>query len=148
MGSLEVLTGVLAGTGAAAGGWMMGAGGAGVFAEAYAGAGTVAGAAATIDGVQRIAAGLAELWNNTFMSQGDRNSGIYINGKPAPSDYHRNIKEKILKQVREVDPKFMKEVGSNPNVDIRDGKMILVGQGPFKGKTYPLPNDFTIESFF
>lgn len=31
---------------------------------------------------------------------------------------------------------FSKKVGTNPNINVKKGNIILEGQGPFKGKTF------------
>lgn len=99
----------------------------------------------------------ADIWrNNTYETWDDWNEGVTspyiacgmkrVGGKPLPKNFHggKGIKETILKQAGHPDylretgkGHYSKVVGDNPDVDIKNGKIILKGTlSGFKGKTY------------
>lgn len=52
--------------------------------------------------------------------------------------FHKQIKKIILKN----SGNYRKVVGNNPNIVIKNGKIILEGQGPYKGKSFETGLDF------
>jgi hypothetical protein len=61
------------------------------------------------------------------------NKFIYIGGfKLLKDTFHKTIKGDILKNAGD----YSKKVGTNPNINVRKGNIILEGQGTFKGKTF------------
>jgi len=60
----------------------------------------------------------------------------------ASEKFHRIIKPQILKKAGD----YCKVVGNNPNIEVVGGKIWLVGQGPFKGKT--LKTLLDVKDFF
>ncbi|NCI45793.1 RHS repeat domain-containing protein [Sediminibacterium soli] len=49
--------------------------------------------------------------------------------------FHRTLKPDILQDAAKVLGKFEKTVGKNPNINVKDGFIVLEGTGPFKGKS-------------
>ena len=63
-----------------------------------------------------------------------RERTMYVGNRRVNQDkFHREIKPEILSSA---DSKYKGIVGTNPDVSIRNGKIILIGQGEHKGKTF------------
>jgi hypothetical protein len=50
-------------------------------------------------------------------------------------EYHATIKDRILTAVGATN--YSKKVGTNPNITVVKKKIVLAGQGDFKGKSFP-----------
>ena len=68
-------------------------------------------------------------------AKGRSGKDIYIGGKKVNQDvFHREIKPEILGKANP--SKYSQTVGRNPDIKIVNGKVVLEGQGPYRGKTY------------
>lgn len=64
---------------------------------------------------------------------GGNSKYLYLGGYKIVTDYfHKTIKPNILSEAGN----FSKTVGKNPNINVKNGMIILEGQGPFKGKSF------------
>lgn len=97
-----------------------------------------------------VAAGMDALANRgnptatVLGAKGRSGKDIYIGGKKVNQDvFHREIKPEILGKANP--SKYSQTVGRNPDIKIVNGKVVLEGQGPYRGKTYETglsANDF------
>ncbi|MCQ9327757.1 VENN motif pre-toxin domain-containing protein, partial [Neisseria dentiae] len=87
--------------------------------------------------------------DHAYASRGStgKNKDLYIGSKSVDQErFHRVIKPAILKLANKHE--YVKKVGTNPDISIEKGKIILIGskQGPFKGQIYK--TDLDASKFF